>query len=224
MERYWHGTPVFCNPSIPRQGLPINRSRTGARFIASSFGIGGERALMVGLDSTNVHIQKFVRRQSHQKRTLYAYFSSKSDCRQSARLSELRMPDRFGTPTRCEFVRLSTLPVTKTGEINREEPPGSFQKSEEFLAPRTELETRLAGIWEDVMGMRGVSIRDNFFQIGGHSLLATRVVSRIRCLFQVNFPLRQLFEFPTIEQLAEVIENRLLDELGEMPEQTDFLQ
>ena len=56
----------------------------------------------------------------------------------------------------------------------------------------------MAKIWEEVLGVKGIGVEDDFFSIGGHSLLATQVVSRVREKFNVNLPLREFFESPTI--------------------------
>ena len=77
---------------------------------------------------------------------------------------------------------------------------------EAFVACRTPTEELLAEIWAHVLGVQRVGIHDNFFQLGGHSLLATQVVSRIREAFQVEMPLRHLFETPTVAGLAERID------------------
>ncbi|GCF09960.1 non-ribosomal peptide synthetase/type I polyketide synthase [Dictyobacter arantiisoli] len=69
--------------------------------------------------------------------------------------------------------------------------------------PRTPVERLLVGIWQQVLGMQQVGIHANFLELGGHSLLATQLISRIRTTFQLDFPLRQLFEYPTIALLAE---------------------
>jgi amino acid adenylation domain-containing protein len=75
----------------------------------------------------------------------------------------------------------------------------------EFLAPRTPIEQRLAGIWTEILSVERVSIYDNFFELGGHSLLAAQVISRARNMFSVELPLRRLFETPTVAGLAEAI-------------------
>ncbi|HEV7402891.1 MAG TPA: phosphopantetheine-binding protein, partial [Chthoniobacteraceae bacterium] len=72
-----------------------------------------------------------------------------------------------------------------------------------FVAPRTPLEEVLAGLYESVLGLQRVGVHDNFFtELGGHSLLATQVVSRIRETFQIDLPLRRIFESPTIADLS----------------------
>lgn len=79
------------------------------------------------------------------------------------------------------------------------------------VAPATPTEKRLAAIWTEVLKLDHVGIHDNFFDLGGHSLLATQVVSRIRIAFQMELPLRSLFECPTITGLAETIMQKLAE-------------
>ena len=76
------------------------------------------------------------------------------------------------------------------------------------MAPSTPSENSLARIWAELLGVERVGIRDNFFELGGHSLLAMRVISRVRDVFQVQIPLRKLFEFPTVAGLAKSIEEQ----------------
>jgi acyl-CoA synthetase (AMP-forming)/AMP-acid ligase II/acyl carrier protein len=86
-------------------------------------------------------------------------------------------------------------------------------REEGFVAPNTAVEQQLAGIWIEALGIERVGIHDNFFELGGHSLLATQVISRVRESFQVEVPLRQLFEGPTIDGLAGLVEAiRLADQ------------
>jgi acyl carrier protein len=76
----------------------------------------------------------------------------------------------------------------------------------EFEPPRTPVEEMMAMIWKRVLGIENVGIEDNFFELGGHSLLATQVVSQVRKTFQVELPLRQFFEAPTLSSLANYVE------------------
>ncbi|MFZ4471104.1 MAG: condensation domain-containing protein, partial [Pirellula sp.] len=75
-----------------------------------------------------------------------------------------------------------------------------------YVAPRTPIEQQLASIWAEMLGIEAIGIHDNFFALGGHSLLATRVIAGISSTFQVELPLRKLFEAPTIAELATEIE------------------
>jgi ubiquinone/menaquinone biosynthesis C-methylase UbiE/acyl carrier protein len=111
------------------------------------------------------------------------------------------------------FVVLDALPLTPNGKVDRRALPVPDQSRPElnkaFVAPRTLVEEVVAGIWGEIIGVEQVGIYDNFFDLGGHSLLATQVISRLRAAFQVELPLRSLFENPTVEGLVnKVAENR----------------
>jgi amino acid adenylation domain-containing protein/non-ribosomal peptide synthase protein (TIGR01720 family) len=101
------------------------------------------------------------------------------------------------------FVTLPTFPLTPSGKLDRR---SLLQISPTLPAasatPRTPTEELLVNIWADLLGIQP-SIHDNFFELGGHSLLATRVISQIRQVFGSELPLRQIFETPTIAELAE---------------------
>jgi amino acid adenylation domain-containing protein len=107
------------------------------------------------------------------------------------------------------FVPLERLPLTPNGKVDRRALPTPGQQrptlEEAFVAPRTPVEEALAGIWADLLGLTQVGIHDNFFELGGHSLLATQVISRLQGAFQVELPLRRLFETPTIAALAQAL-------------------
>lgn len=75
-----------------------------------------------------------------------------------------------------------------------------------YLAPRNEAERVVADIWQKLLGIEQVGVSDNFFELGGHSLLALQVVARLRDAFQVEIPVRDLFDSPTIGELAERVE------------------
>ncbi len=102
------------------------------------------------------------------------------------------------------FVTLDALPLTPNGKLNRQALPVPERgPAEDFVAPQTEIEKTIAGIWEEVLHTSPIGIHSNFFELGGHSLLATQVVSRIQKTLGARLPLRSLFEHPTIFQLAK---------------------
>ena len=107
------------------------------------------------------------------------------------------------------FVMLEEFPLTPSGKVDRRALPAPDHTGagldERFIAPRTPVEELLAGIWMDVLRAEQVGINDSFFELGGHSLLATQVISRVRSTFQIEMPLRALFETPTVAGLAETI-------------------
>jgi acyl carrier protein len=67
------------------------------------------------------------------------------------------------------------------------------------------VEEKLVEIWSAVLKRAPIGIRDDFFELGGHSLLATQLISRIRSAFNVELPLRRLFESPTVAELASAV-------------------
>ncbi|MBN3897944.1 MAG: amino acid adenylation domain-containing protein [Nostoc sp. NOS(2021)] len=117
-----------------------------------------------------------------------------------------KLPD-YMIPT--AFVFLEAFPLTPNGKINRRAlpVPDAFQRNLEvdLVAPSTPTQQELATIWAEVLKIKQVGIHDNFFELGGHSLLATQVISRLREAFSLDFPLRYLFENPTIAELAQKV-------------------
>ena len=103
------------------------------------------------------------------------------------------------------WVALDRLPRTPSGKIDRRLLPlpdpaqGGTRAS---LAARDAEEEEILGIWRDVLGVTRVGVQDDFFAMGGQSLTASQVVSRVREVFGVEFPLRQFFDQPTVEQAA----------------------
>lgn len=117
---------------------------------------------------------------------------------------EDRLPD-YMVPTR--IVLLEALPLTSSGKIDRRNlpKPEDIDLSVNYVAPRHPVEEVLASVWADVLGVPQVGIHDDFFALGGHSLLATQIVSRIKGVFEIDLPLRTLFETTTIALLAPIL-------------------
>jgi amino acid adenylation domain-containing protein len=103
------------------------------------------------------------------------------------------------------FVELRALPLNSNGKVDRRAlpaPEAPVASECQDVAPRNELEAKLAAIWAEVLHLEKVGIHDDFFRLGGHSLLATQVVSRIRAALDVELPLSELFTAPTVAGLA----------------------
>jgi len=115
------------------------------------------------------------------------------------------------------FVVLKVLPLTTNGKVNRQALPMPEkvrpELSQNFVAPRSDTEVAIASIWCDILQLKTVGVTDNFFDLGGHSLLATQVLSRLRETFQIELPLRRLFDAHTIAEIADVIEELLIAEI-----------
>ncbi|MCA1371931.1 non-ribosomal peptide synthetase, partial [Bradyrhizobium sp. BRP14] len=103
------------------------------------------------------------------------------------------------------FVRLSALPLTPNGKLDRKALPAPEDDAyvrRTYEAPRGEVETLLAGIWQELLGIERVGRHDNFFELGGHSLLAVRLLARLTQALAVELPLATLFANPTLADLA----------------------
>ncbi len=107
------------------------------------------------------------------------------------------------------FVMLEALPLTPNGKIDRSALPSpesiKYTMEETFVPPTLTVHYQLIQIWEELLDMRPIGIRDNFFYLGGHSLLAARLISRVEQVFKKKLPLATLFAKPTIEQLSAVL-------------------
>ena len=104
-------------------------------------------------------------------------------------------------------VSLRTIPLTRNGKVDERQlpPPSQEDAASSTTMEREEvtpIEAVLVGIWEDVLHVKPIGLYDNFTVLGGHSLLATQIISRVRSALQVEIPLRELFEGPTIAQLG----------------------
>jgi amino acid adenylation domain-containing protein len=111
------------------------------------------------------------------------------------------------------FVWLDAMPLTANGKLDQRalpEPDSSPAASASTAGhePRSEVESGIAELWSSVLQRNGFSIKDDFFAVGGHSLLAIQLLSRLREKFGVDIPARKLFDAPTIEGLAALIERR----------------
>lgn len=104
---------------------------------------------------------------------------------------------------------VAELPLTANGKIDRAvllRQAADLAVPREEVAPQTEMEVVLAGLWQDLLGRSSVGIHDDFFALGGHSLLATQLASRVHETLGVDLPLEVIFDRPTVAGLAESLE------------------
>jgi amino acid adenylation domain-containing protein len=114
----------------------------------------------------------------------------------------LRLPE-YMLPSQC--VVLAALPLSPSGKVDRAalpEPDGGREPGSGHVPPTDPLEARLVRLWEKVLKVRPVGLRDNFFDLGGHSLLALRMFRELEREFGSTVTVAALFGAPTIEQLA----------------------
>jgi amino acid adenylation domain-containing protein len=167
-----------------------------------------------------------VREDKPDNQSLVAYIVRKSqpeiDTLEIRNFLQNKLPS-YMLPT--AFMRLDKLPLTPNGKIDRKALPipdnSQNQLKVKFVSPRTPTEQIIADIWADILRLEQIGIYDNFFDLGGHSLLATQVISRLQEAFNIDLPLRSLFENPTVQNLGEQIEGILtVQQLQTVNEQT----
>lgn len=107
------------------------------------------------------------------------------------------------------IIWLEALPRTPNGKIDRQRlpaPDGQRTTTVAYVASRTPIEAAIVDIMEHVLNIKQIGVHDHFFTLGGHSLLATQLIAHANDIFQVELPLRAVFESPTVAELAESIE------------------
>ena len=121
------------------------------------------------------------------------------------------------------FISLEELPLLPNGKVNRAALPAPDasrpELRREFVAPENPTQARLVDLYMNVLALDKVGIHDDFFELGGDSILATRLVSRVRRTFEIELPLRELFWKPTVFELAEVIEQLVIEQLENLSEE-----
>ncbi|MFB2979501.1 SDR family NAD(P)-dependent oxidoreductase [Microseira sp. BLCC-F43] len=167
-----------------------------------------QRSVLIGLDGNQPNVRYFTSNlQALQHLT--AYVTPKTKALSVSPSHSLQVRDRFGTISSCHWYQLAEMPLTETGEIDREQLvsiDASRQSIAEQTRPRNELESQLVEIFQELLSVSKVSIHDNFFALGGNSLRATQLVSRLQQIFNFEVPVRTLFESPTVAKLSDSLE------------------
>ncbi|HEV7158724.1 MAG TPA: non-ribosomal peptide synthetase [Caulobacteraceae bacterium] len=121
------------------------------------------------------------------------------------------------------FVRIADLPITANGKLDKAAlPPPSAANSlpnAPYRMPVSAVERRVAALIEELLDVNGVGLDDNFFLLGGHSLLGTQLVLRLQDSFGAELALRDLFEAPTVQELAAKVEGAVVAMVAAMSEE-----
>jgi AMP-binding enzyme C-terminal domain/AMP-binding enzyme/Phosphopantetheine attachment site len=150
-------------------------------------------------------------------RRLVAYITlrDRGDDREAPSVSELR--ERLGASlpeymVPSAFVVLPALPLTQNGKVDRRALPAPGPDRPDlaarFVAPEGNLESVLAEMWGEVLGLDRVGVEDSFFELGGNSLLAMQLFGRVGEAFQRDLPLATLYEDPTVRGQARTLAAR----------------
>ncbi len=136
---------------------------------------------------------------------------------ESTDISELRQQLKVNLPDYMipsAFIILKSWPLTPTGKVDKKALPAPedehFARAT-YIAPQTDTQQQLATIWQDILNIEKIGIHDNFFEIGGHSLLATQATALAQDHYAVEVELRRVFEQPTIEAIATLIDQALAE-------------
>ena len=146
------------------------------------------------------------REDKKKEKYLSAYYTAES----TLKADELRkhllkeLPD-YMVPS--YFTQLERMPVNQSGKIDKKilpEPDTGMSAAVEYAAPRNKTEETMARVWEKVLELERVGIKDNFFNLGGDSIKAIQVVSKLNS-YQLKLELKDIFEHPFIEELSAYI-------------------
>jgi len=142
------------------------------------------------------------------EKTLCAYFVDGGvDAAALREYLRRKLPD-YMMPS--HLIRLPRIPLTENGKLDRASlpDPAPGEATRAYVAPRNSREERLAGAFARALGRAEIGIDDNFFELGGHSLKAVRVVGEVRQLLEVEVELKDVFAYPTVRSLAEIVGER----------------
>lgn len=145
--------------------------------------------------------------------SVIAYYVVSGDTAAEAGTETLReftgkyLPD-YMVPSR--FIRVEQLPYTQSGKINRKLLPDPGEERPDlkktYVPPTGKTEKEIAAIWQDILGIKEIGVHDSFFDLGGSSIESARTITRINNAFDLNIPLRAIFEHPTVAGLVEQVD------------------
>lgn len=123
------------------------------------------------------------------------------------------------------IVYLNEFPINKNGKLDYKALPKPNKENlfshVGYVPPRNKKEKEISDIWEEMLGIEEIGVESNFFKIGGHSLLGVKIISRINKTFDTDLRLRDIFETPTIREIASKIENRIINDEEEVLDKVD---
>jgi acyl-CoA synthetase (AMP-forming)/AMP-acid ligase II/nucleoside-diphosphate-sugar epimerase len=167
----------------------------------------GQADLLIGLDRSRAPIRRLVETEEYRAQQLWGYFTSAGDPLPVEEIAQLAVYDRFQTRSRCAYMQLPSLPRTDDGRVDHQALPipggGRLTQETAYVAPQTDLERMIAGIWQETLRVEKVGIHDNFFDLGGQSLLMAQVQGKLRATLNRDISMVDMFRYPTISTLSK---------------------
>ncbi len=170
--------------------------------------VEGALSVVEGVTQCAVVVQK----NKTAENLLVAYVTWEINRKHRPSVNELRELLREKLPAYMipsRFVFLERLPLTQAGKIDKQAlsdlGAGRPEIDTPFVAPKTSVEKELQRIWSEIFSIDEIGVHDNFFDLGGHSLTASQVISRVLRRFQLELPVKLLFDSPTVAEMAGVI-------------------
>ncbi|OAB44324.1 non-ribosomal peptide synthetase [Paenibacillus glacialis] len=170
--------------------------------------LGEVEAALLNIDSVKEVIVT-VHEDDHGDKSLCAYFIA-DDMLTVKELKEKVSNELPSYMVPAYFIQMDQMPLTPNGKVDRRlfpAPEENIQTGRDYVEPRTSVEEQLLSVWQDVLGVNEISIKDPFFDVGGNSLRATKLVSKINEKMNVSVSVRNVFELLTIEQMAQFIDH-----------------
>tara|TARA_Y100001934_G_scaffold21990_1_gene24805 strand:- start:1801 stop:4953 length:3153 start_codon:yes stop_codon:yes gene_type:complete len=172
--------------------------------------IRGQRIELAEIDAALLNHQavgqsiSIVQKPDDSEAEIVSYVTLNSECDPDAEIRPFLKSHLTAAMIPRHIMVLPELKLTANGKIDRSALPApAAAPRREQLAPVTDTEKAIAAIWQEVLKLDQVGRNENFFELGGHSLSATRVNTRFRKILEIDLELRELFEYPVLEQLAK---------------------
>lgn len=118
------------------------------------------------------------------------------------------------------FVRLSSIPLTPNGKVNKKALPGIISSDvvrNNYVAPNNKTEEKLVSIWEEVIGIEGIGITDHFFELGGHSLMISQMFNMVHREMNKSIPFKKFYSNPTIKDVSTLLQNDAFVTIKKVP-------
>lgn len=129
------------------------------------------------------------------------------EVRELRRFLRSKLPEHMAP---ASYWLLERLPLLPSGKVNRKALASAaatpLTDQGKLVLPNSDVERKLASIWQELLEVEQVGVDQNFFELGGHSLLVLQMIARIRNIFETELPVRSVFEKPTIAALADELQ------------------